>query len=215
MCWTHWNALYKGISVVLAYYDKIKNFMKKNMPKCTPKVSPKSRFGRSGVRLLRFWEGFWGVGIFMSFQSAKSRLKIDKVGGLGRPPGECAQILGRVGGQGGGHRRLLESDRNWQESDNAFRTPCTPKGGGGSECAMRREHRRPRICRSAFGAAVCILQPANYRSVFCWLFCLRLMLAYCCSYLNVLGVFRYFITCHAAVTFCKCSCRNVTTIFET
>ena len=37
----------------------------------------------------------------------------------------------RVGGQGGGHRRLLESDRNWQESDNAFRTPCTPKGGGG------------------------------------------------------------------------------------
>ena len=44
-------------------------------------------------------------------------------------------MLGRfvmeVGGQGGGHRRLLESDRNWQESDNAFRTPCTPKGGGG------------------------------------------------------------------------------------
>ena len=67
----------------------------------------------------------------MSFRSAKSRLKIDKVGGLGRPGGECAQILGRVGGQGGGHRRLLESDRNWQESDNAFRTPCTRKGGGG------------------------------------------------------------------------------------
>ena len=45
--------------------------------------------------------------------------------------GAMAVIWGRVGGQGGGHRRLLESDRNWQESDNAFRTPCTPKGGGG------------------------------------------------------------------------------------
>ena len=67
----------------------------------------------------------------MSFRTAKSRLKIDKVGGLERPRGECAQILGRVGGQGGGHRRLLESDKNWQESDNASRTPCTPKGGGG------------------------------------------------------------------------------------
>ena len=67
----------------------------------------------------------------MSFQTAEKLLKIDKVGGLGQPRSECAQIWGRVGGQGGGHRRLLESDRNWQESDNAFRTPCTPKGGGG------------------------------------------------------------------------------------
>ena len=67
----------------------------------------------------------------MSFRTAKSRPKINKVGGLGRPTGTTAVILGRVGGQGGGHRRLLVSDRNWQESDNAFRTPCTPKGGGG------------------------------------------------------------------------------------
>ena len=28
MCWTHWNALYKGISVVGADYDKIKKFIK-------------------------------------------------------------------------------------------------------------------------------------------------------------------------------------------
>ena len=67
----------------------------------------------------------------MSFRTAKGRPKINKVGGLGRPTGAIPLILGRVGGQGGGHRRLLESDRNWQESDNAFRTPCTPKGGGG------------------------------------------------------------------------------------
>ena len=64
----------------------------------------------------------------MSFRSAKSRLKIDKVGGLVRPRAKIPAIFGRVGGQGGGHRRLLESDRNWQESDNAFRTPCTPRG---------------------------------------------------------------------------------------
>ena len=67
----------------------------------------------------------------MSFQTAEKLLKIDKVGGLGRPTGATAVLLRRVGGQGGGHRRLLESDRKWQESDNAFRTPCTPKGGGG------------------------------------------------------------------------------------
>ena len=32
-----------------------------SMPKWTPKVMPKSTFGRSGVRLLRFWDVFWGV----------------------------------------------------------------------------------------------------------------------------------------------------------
>ena len=67
----------------------------------------------------------------MSFQTAEKLLKIDKVGGLGRQSCATPLILGRVGGQGGGHRRLLESDRNWQEADNASRTPCTPKGGGG------------------------------------------------------------------------------------
>ena len=69
----------------------------------------------------------------MSFQTAEKLLKIDKVGGLGQPRSECAQIWGRVGGQGGGHRRLLESDRNWQESDNASRTPCTPKRRGAAD----------------------------------------------------------------------------------
>ena len=64
----------------------------------------------------------------MSFRTAKSRLKIDKVGDMGRPRAKVRATFGRVGGQGGGHRRLLESDRNWQESDNAFRTPCTPRG---------------------------------------------------------------------------------------
>ena len=78
----------------------------------------------------------------MSFRMAKSRLKIDKVGDMGRPRAKVRATFGRVGGQGGGHRRLLESDKNWQESDNASRTPCTPKGGGGFKGL--RSTRRPK-----------------------------------------------------------------------
>ena len=65
----------------------------------------------------------------MSFRAARSRLKIDKVGGLGRPRGECAQILGRVGGSGGGQQRLLESDRNWQESAESIPNALLPARG--------------------------------------------------------------------------------------
>ena len=36
----------------------------KSMPKWTPKVIPKSTFGRSGVRLLRFLAVFWGLRFF-------------------------------------------------------------------------------------------------------------------------------------------------------
>ena len=65
----------------------------------------------------------------MSFRTAKSRPKINKVGGLGRPRGECAQILGRVGGRGGGQQRLLESDRNWQESAVSVPNALLPARG--------------------------------------------------------------------------------------
>ena len=65
----------------------------------------------------------------MSFRTAKSRLKIDKVGDMGRPRGECAQIWGRVGGRGGGQQRLLESDRNWQESAVSIPNALLPARG--------------------------------------------------------------------------------------
>ena len=65
----------------------------------------------------------------MSFQTAEKLLKIDKVGGLGRPRGECAQIWGRVGGRGGGQQRLLESDRNWQESAESVPNALLPARG--------------------------------------------------------------------------------------
>ena len=65
----------------------------------------------------------------MSFRTAKSRLKIDKVGGLGRPRAKSPATFGRVGGQGGGHRRLLESDRNWQESAESISNALFPARG--------------------------------------------------------------------------------------
>ena len=67
----------------------------------------------------------------MGFQTAEKLLKIDKVGGLGRPIGATAVFSERVGGRGGGQQRLLESDRNWQESDTNFERPAPRKGGGG------------------------------------------------------------------------------------
>ena len=65
----------------------------------------------------------------MSFRTAKSRLKIDKIGGLGRPMGAIPLILWRVGGRGGGQQRLLESDRNWQESAESISNALLPARG--------------------------------------------------------------------------------------
>ena len=65
----------------------------------------------------------------MSFRTAKSRLKLDKVGGLGRPMGATAVFSERVGGRGGGQQRLLESDRNWQESAESVPNALLPARG--------------------------------------------------------------------------------------
>ena len=65
----------------------------------------------------------------MSFRTAKSRLKIDKVGGLGRPTGATVLILGRVGGTRRCQQRLLESDRNWQESAVSILNALLPARG--------------------------------------------------------------------------------------
>ena len=40
---------------------------------------------------------------------------------------------GRVGGQGGGHRRLLESDRNWQESAESVSKALLPARGAADD----------------------------------------------------------------------------------
>ena len=54
----------------------------------------------------------------------------------------------------------LESDRSLKVPGVGFGTPQA-QGAGGSECAMRREHRRPLFCRSTFVAADCVMQVAN------------------------------------------------------
>ena len=65
----------------------------------------------------------------MSFRSAKSRLKIDKDGDMGRPRAKSPATFGRVGGRGGGQQRLLESDRNWQESAESVPNALLPARG--------------------------------------------------------------------------------------
>ena len=65
----------------------------------------------------------------MSFRMAKSRLKIDKVGDMGRPRAKNPATFGRVGGRGGGQQRLLESDRNWQESAVSIPNALLPARG--------------------------------------------------------------------------------------
>ena len=81
----------------------------------------------------------------MSFRTAKSRLKIDKVGGLGRPTGAIPVISGRVGGRGGGQQRLLESDRNWQESAESVSNALLPARGAADLKAKASCRRPPNI----------------------------------------------------------------------
>ena len=71
---------------------------------------------------------------------------------------------GRVGGGGLARRGFWSLRiRRSAESEAWFDTPCLTEGGGGSECAMRREHRRPPILKlgvlgHAFVAAAGVLQ---------------------------------------------------------
>ena len=79
----------------------------------------------------------------MSFRSAKSLLKIDKVGGLGLLKANFLRFWGRVGGRGGGQQRLLESDRNWQESAESIPNALLPARGAAdlkANASCRRPH---------------------------------------------------------------------------
>ena len=66
----------------------------KSMPKWTPKVIPKSTFGRSGVRLLRFLAVFWGMRFLISFGMCKKSTKNEKSSALGRKRQNPRIILG-------------------------------------------------------------------------------------------------------------------------
>ena len=74
---------------------------------------------------------------------------------------------------------------------------------------------RPEIMLFLRMAGNRILQLANYRLEFWFMrFWLRLTFAYFCSYLHVLDVFHYFVSCQVALAFCKCCCRKATEILE-
>ena len=69
----------------------------------------------------------------MSFRSAKSRLEIDKDGDMGRQICAMVLILGRVGGTRRCQQRLLESDRNWQESAESVPNALLPARGAADD----------------------------------------------------------------------------------
>ena len=65
----------------------------------------------------------------MSFRAAKNRLKIGKDCDMEWPKGRLEDFGGRFGGRGGGQQRLLESDRNWQESAESVSNALLPARG--------------------------------------------------------------------------------------
>ena len=61
--------------------------------------------------------------IFDEFSIGKKSAKNRENGGLGRLKVANVLILGRVGGKGGGHGRLLESDKSLTRVCNESQTP--------------------------------------------------------------------------------------------
>ena len=119
----------------------------KSMPKWTPKVIPKSTFGRSGVRLLRFLAVFWGMRFLISFGMCKKSTKNEKSSALGRKRQKSGQLLGRVGGRGGrpGNLVLLVLGQTLAEGPTRLAPPS--KDGVGGSTSRARQPAAPRaIC---------------------------------------------------------------------
>ena len=76
--------------------------------KMTSKMEPNGLLGRSWDRLGRFWRGLRGDRFSMNFRSAKSPPKIAKEATNGGQEAPMAQLLGGVGGRGGGQGRGIE-----------------------------------------------------------------------------------------------------------
>ena len=78
----------------------------------------------------------------MSFRSAKRPRKIDKDCDMGRLKGRLHDFWGRVGGRDGDQQRLLESDRNWQESAESIPNALLPARGA-ADLKAKASCRRP------------------------------------------------------------------------
>lgn len=106
---------------------------------------------------------------------------------------------------------------NWNEkrSQHQYKIQKNIKNHAKQTRSLFKSKGIPEHSRSAFAAADCILQLANSWSEFWFMrFWLHLTFARFCSYLRVLDVFRYSVSCQAASTFCKCYHRKVTKILE-
>ena len=99
----------------------------------------------------------------MSFRTAKSRPRIDKVGGLGRPMGAIPVIWGRVGGTRRCQQRLLESDRNWQESAESVPNALLPARGAAdlkakASCRRPPKYKKCKTCQNEHLQKLIILE---------------------------------------------------------
>ena len=65
----------------------------------------------------------------MSFRSAKSLLKIDKVGGLGRPRGVWRILEAGSAAEAVASRGFWSLTGTGRSLQKASRTPCSPQGG--------------------------------------------------------------------------------------
>ena len=89
--------------------------------------------------------GFLRSRIFDGFLIGEKSAKIRKSCGFGRPKGRLEDFGGRVGGRGGGQQRLLESDRNWQESAESIPNALLPARGAADLKAKASCRRPPKI----------------------------------------------------------------------
>ena len=83
MCWTHWNALNKSISVALAYYDKIKNFIKIPCQNTPQKRAQNRGLGDQGSDFWGFGRVFEESDFWWVFERRKVGLKSTKLAAWG------------------------------------------------------------------------------------------------------------------------------------
>ena len=101
MCWTHRNALYKGILVVNAYYDKIKNFMESYTQMESNSNSKIAVWAIKGPTFEVFGSVLRNAFFFYDFWGVQKSTKNEKSSTPGRPWALYPATFGRVGGRGG------------------------------------------------------------------------------------------------------------------
>ena len=94
-----------------------------------PKSDPKIDIWALRGQIFEILGCFLKSQIFDGFLIGEKSAKSLKIGGLGLLKAKFLRFWGRVGGRGGGQQRLLESDRNWQESAESVPNALLPARG--------------------------------------------------------------------------------------